>query len=229
MLKILQTLIALFFISSIFGQITFSPEKITLLGNPTEELITFKVDLTNSGAADVQLYWKLEKGENFPTNWATQVCDFQLCYGENIDQMSTAIPNTLKAGETRDFKIYLLPKNMEGDGDLTLTIYDDEAFSNEVVKLTTNQVTVSTTTSIKDLQNNDIKIYPNPSSEYFQMTNDEKVTKVIIYNLAGKTIKELNHFMGKSQNIDFLRSGMYLVRLFDTRSELIKTMRLQKN
>lgn len=229
MVKILQTFITLLFFNTVFGQIAFSPEQITILGNPSEELITFKVDLTNNGSEDVQLFWKLAKGENFPSNWATQVCDFQLCYGENVDQISTALPNMLKAGETRDFKIYLLPYNTEGEADLTFSIFDDDNFSNEVVKMITNEIIISTTTSVKDIRNDDIKIYPNPSTEYFQMAHDDRVSKVIIYNLAGKTIKELNHYKGKSQNIDFLRSGMYLVRLFDSRSELIKTMRLQKN
>lgn len=229
MLKILQIFIALLFFNVVSGQIAFSPEQITILGNPSEELITFKVDLTNNGAEDVQLFWKLSKGDNFPEEWATQICDFQLCYGENVDQISTALPNTLKAGETRDFKIYLLPYNTEGEGDLSFSIFDDDGFANEVVKLTTNEIIISTTTSVKEVRDLDIKIYPNPSNDYFQMTHDDKVSKVIIYNLAGKTIKELNHYKGKSQNIDFLRSGMYLVRLFDSRSELIKTMRLQKN
>ena len=229
MLKILQILIALLFFNVVSGQIAFSPEQITILGNPSEELITFKVDLTNNGAEDVQLFWKLSKGDNFPAEWATQICDFQLCYGENVDQISTALPNTLKAGETRDFKIYLLPYNTEGEGDLSFSIFDDDGFANEVVKLTTNEIIISTTTSVKEVRDLDIKIYPNPSNDYFQMTHDDKVSKVILYNLAGKTIKELNHYKGKSQNIDFLRSGMYLVRLFDSRSELIKTMRLQKN
>lgn len=229
MVRYLQTLITLFFITIVSGQITFDPETITIVGNPSDDLITFKVDLTNNHSEDVQLYWKLAKEDNFPEEWATQVCDFNLCYDENIDQIVTSLPNTLKAGETRDFKIYLLPKNTEGESELTFSIFDDEALNNEIITLKSDKVLVSTTTSIKNIGKDDLKIYPNPSSEYFQISNDDKVSKVIIYNIAGKTIKELSHYKGKSQNIDFLRSGMYLIRLFDRKSELIKTMRLQKN
>jgi hypothetical protein len=229
MVKILYILIAFLSINTAFGQITYSPEEITILGNPSEELITFKLDLTNTGSEDEMLYWKLEKEVGFPSQWATQICDFNLCYGENIDEIATSLPNVLKSGETRDFKIYLLPNNFEGEGKLIFRIYKDAGLSDEIITLETNQITVSTTTSIKNIQVNDIKIYPNPSSEYFQITNDEKISKIILYNMAGKTIRELNHYRGQSQNIDFLKRGIYLVRLFNDRSELIKTMRIQKN
>lgn len=229
MVRTLHILIALFAIHTAFGQITYSPEAITILGNPSEELITFKVDLTNSGAEDEMLFWRLEKDMDFPSLWATQICDFNLCYGENIDEIATSLPNVLKAGETRDFKIYLLPNSTEGEGKLTFRIYKDAGFSDEIIKLETNQITVSTTTSVKNIEVEDIKIYPNPSAEYFQITNDEKISKIILYNMAGKTIRELNHYRGQSQNIDFLKRGIYLVRLFNDRAELIKTMRIQKN
>ena len=220
----------LFLISfSGFGQLSYSPEVLDIFGSPSEDLITFKIDLTNNSSDDVEFFWSLKKNESFPSEWQTQICDFNLCYAENVDQINTELPNTIKAGETRDLKIYLLPNGTQGESSLTLTLYSDIELNNEILVLASNSVLVSGSTSVNDKVKEKLIIYPNPTSDYFKISEDSEVNKVAIYNIAGKELKRFDHYPGQIHNVESLRKTLYLVRLFDKRGEIIKALRLSKN
>ena len=216
--------------SSLAGaaQLSFNPEAIDISGKPSEEIIIVPSDLTNSGDQDITFYWKLEKDGGFPSNWQTQICDFRLCYGEDVDESNPQLPNTIKAGETKDIKVYLLPNGVEGSSSLKLTLYSDTLFSDELISLSTASIQISNTTSTLDNAPQNLIIYPNPTSDYFQVSNDSRISKVVIYNIVGKEIKRYNHTPGKQHNVESLRNGLYLVRLFDSKGEIVKALRLSK-
>lgn len=211
-----------------FGQLSYSPEVLDIFGSPSEDLITFKIDLTNTSAEDLDFYWSLSKSESFPSEWQTQICDFNLCYAENVDLINTELPNTIKAGETRDIKIYLLPNRTQGESSLTLTLYSDKELSNEILVLASNSVMVTGSTAVSDKVKEKLIIYPNPTSDYFKISEDSEVGKVAIYNIAGKELKRFDHYPGQIHNVESLRKTLYLVRLFDDRGEIIKSLRLSK-
>ena len=217
-------------ISTLIGaaQLSFNPEAIDITGQPSEEIIIVPSDLTNNSNEDINFYWRVEKDGSFPSEWQTQICDFRLCYGEDVDESNPQLPNTIKAGETKDIKVYLLPNETEGSSSLVLTLYSDTLFQNKLVSLSTASMQISNTTSTIDNPGEDLVIYPNPTSDYFQVRNDNRISKVVIYNIVGKEIKRFNHVPGKQHNVESLRNGLYLVRLFDSKGEIIKALRLSK-
>lgn len=217
-------------ISTIAGaaQLSFNPEAIDIIGKPSEDLIIVPSALTNNGNENVVFYWKLERDAAFPSSWQTQICDFRLCYGEDINSSNPELPNTIKAGETMDMKVYLLPHGTEGESSLELTLYSDTEFTEELITLKTASMSISNTTSIFDQEEKELIVYPNPTSDYFQVGNDSRVKKIIVYNIVGKEIKRFNHVAGKQHNVESLRKGLYLVRLFDGKGEILKALRLSK-
>ena len=217
-------------ISTVAGaaQLSFNPEAIDITGKPSEEIIIVPSDLTNNGTQDVVFYWKVEKNASFPSAWKTQICDFRLCYAEDVDESNPELPNTIKAGETKEISVYLLPNGEEGESSLKLTLYADPAFTDDLISLNTSTMRVDNTTSIFNQKKEELIIFPNPTSDYFQVGNDSRIKKVVIYNIVGKEIKRFNHTPGKQHNVESLRKGLYLVRLFDSSGEIVKALRLSK-
>lgn len=83
-------------------------------------------------------------------------------------------------------------------------------------------------TSIQDPVVVSIKVYPNPTADFFKINNDKEVAKVGIYNLVGKQIAVVDHEEGQQHDVSAYRKGIYLIRLIDARGELIKSIRLSK-
>jgi hypothetical protein len=210
------------------AQLVFSPDMIDITGTPSEDLITVKSDLTNTGDTDVTFYWSVVKPHDFPSLWQTQICDFILCYGENVDMINPELPNVIKAGETRDMKVYLLPHGMQGESSLELTLYADASLTNALVSLPTNSISISNSTSVIDDVDEGLILYPNPTTDYFKISEDTRVKTIVMSNIVGKVIKRFNHQEGQSHSVETLSNGIYILRLFDAKGEVIKALRLSK-
>lgn len=83
-------------------------------------------------------------------------------------------------------------------------------------------------TSQTELQssNASLELFPNPTTDMFFVKNDENVSKVIVYNIIGKEIKQYIHTKGKGYSVGSYDSGIYIVRLFDSRNKVLKVSRL---
>ncbi len=76
----------------------------------------------------------------------------------------------------------------------------------------------------------DIKIYPNPTTDYINFDNESgKVERVIIYSLVGRKVKEYKANDGKNTyDVTDLSNGMYLIQLTGADNKVIKTQRINK-
>jgi len=206
-----------------FGQISITPEELILSANG-EESIYFDIEINNEGA-DTELYWRVEPSDDFPSNWTGQVCDINLCYGWGSYQSSPSAPNAIGEGETIKFSLKvrdIASEPMNGSSYMILKLYDDPEFTNEVgstsaPKTSTNNIDVSNTV-----------LFPNPTSDAFQIKNDASISQIKIYNIVGREILAINHTQGTAHDISDLRTGMYLVRLEDKNGKVVKAMRLSK-
>lgn len=75
----------------------------------------------------------------------------------------------------------------------------------------------------------DFKVYPNPTVDYFQITNGSNIKKVVVYNMFGKEVKSYFHYNNAQHEVSDLKSGMYIVKLIDERNKVIKSIKLHKN
>lgn len=79
-----------------------------------------------------------------------------------------------------------------------------------------------------DIQNDNIKIYPNPTKNYVYV-NGKQITSGKLYNIQGILIRsisisDLNHRI----NISNLPKGIYLLNLVNTNGEIIKSEKIFK-
>ena len=73
-----------------------------------------------------------------------------------------------------------------------------------------------------------IRIYPNPATEYIGLQNGASVQRVRIVNLLGRTVKEFEAEADKQYRIADLPRGNYLVQLVDNQQKILTTKRLSK-
>lgn len=79
-------------------------------------------------------------------------------------------------------------------------------------------------------QKTDIKVYPNPATNYIEFQNPEdKVKRVVVYNLVGRPIRRMSATSGKNwYDVSDLSRGMYLIQLLDAKGTVITTKRINK-
>lgn len=103
-------------------------------------------------------------------------------------------------------------------------IYKRALSTTEIQNLHT---TISSVGFNKDM-NNQISIYPNPSSTYLNIKINEeiKINKIEIFNLSGQKInsKTFNDFENNEQiDINQLKEGNYLLKIFDNQNNFTTT------
>jgi len=81
-------------------------------------------------------------------------------------------------------------------------------------------------TSSADTPN--IRIYPNPATDYIELSENSKVAKIILFNLVGREMKRFNAFTGQKYYVGDLERGLYLVQLLDKDDQTIVTQRVSK-
>lgn len=59
----------------------------------------------------------------------------------------------------------------------------------------------------------EFKVYPNPFAEYIQISNASELSKLVITNIAGQSVKEVINPAGKIQ-LNELRSGIYFISMY---------------
>jgi len=82
--------------------------------------------------------------------------------------------------------------------------------------------------SAKSFINKELKVFPNPATNFIQIKESSKVGAIIIYNLIGRKIKNFTPVKDKAYQITDLPKGMYLIQLLDFSGKVLSTQRLSK-
>lgn len=171
----------------------------------------------NSGHA-VTLRW-VRVVESEPAEWATTVCDKNLCYSpETASQVFTLGVDSMSL-----MKLNVFPNNMDGEGKYQILVYDvsDSANTNAVM----NVDAVAEVTGISGIIGEVVSIYPNPAKGvlYMNLDGSKHITSVDIHNIVGQKVKTVNFEEGvKSVAIPVadLKKGIYFLRIFSNGKEI---------
>jgi hypothetical protein len=171
----------------------------------TETKVTLKFDYAGVVAGDTfewQLFKALADGS---PDWGS---------GRNIAYKTAIVPPKVGTGtETIEFDVYNTPVVGEiftWTGKITLGSNSSDVGYNN----TGNLVTISNTASVNDFNNLRIGVYPNPSSDFINISNDNlSIKNVQIYNVIGKKVADVNVQNNETIKIDIsnFSIGIYLV------------------
>jgi len=185
---------------------------------------THYIEVTNTSNKVLNLLWK-RKVDFITDGWNTMICDVNLCYAPSTNEVAKT--STVAAGATVEFKVLVQPNEIPGEAKVTLTIFEDGNETNtNTVDVYFNGKTVST----KNLTEfSDLKLYPNPVTESFNLSRTDGLGKAVIYNIVGKQLKAFDlKNSSKNYNVSDLPAGMYIIRIFTDGGKVAKTLRFNK-
>ncbi len=240
-----QILLSLFILIS-FGlnaQIQYSPAETTLdtIVELSDEFISAKIlaSLENNTNDPVSLRFEISSNDA-PSQWEVQLCvndDTGGCFSWGIASNINAgigidIPLNIVDNGSSIMDLALRPRGVLGCGsyDVTITTVDDPS---TVLATGTYNFKINTDPNCETVSTNDfdkaaIKIFPNPTNDYFTITDNNYVRDIEIFNIVGKRMK-INSFQnGQAVNVTSYPNGLYLVRMLGKNGEILKTTRLTK-
>lgn len=221
---ILSTILFAFAITISSAQmVTFGDTLLVAEGLYTDDEVEDHTAMTNVTQGELNLRWERESDDGTgPEEWDSWVCTVP---GNCGLPGTDGLDFTIAAGEVGEFQYHIRPNGVPGIGTFTINIINTA--NAEVLQ------TITVTADLSALNTNEIeaaqiKMFPNPTSDQFQLSNNEIVDQVVIYNILGKQVKTFganvqNYFVGD------LPKGLYMVQLNDIDSNSTKTMKLKKN
>lgn len=209
----------------------FSADTLYLTGDPNNfEVVghAYVINLTNQMLA---IRWEKED-ISFAQDWEAAICDNNNCYGTNVNSnvdpaLPIDIPVMLEPGDTSIIDVHLYPHGERGLGyvNVVITPADNPTIVYGEMYYIFNVGAVS---SVSELYLPEYNVFPNPVLDYFQLTNDEFVDKVELYNALGRKVNDFTATPKERYNIANLPGGLYLANLKDKSGKTIQTVRLIK-
>jgi hypothetical protein len=230
----MKRLILCFFLFQVFAvglwaqaSLTITPANFSMTGHPSSNDVSFHIEVKNNSNFDAFILWT-RVVESAPAGWLTWICDKNLCYLPTADACSPAMPNILAPGEKMDFQIHVNPAAIEGTTpyEIVFMDYEDPTI---ILGKATGQVTISNTVSTKNnIAQSNLSVYPNPTSDYFQVSETPGLKYIELFNIVGNKVRSFDAYPQKQYAVSDLTEGIYLVRLLTSSGKVIKTIRLSK-
>jgi hypothetical protein len=191
----------------------------------------------NNSADAVELRWEVTE-MNVPEEWQAQLCDNNNCYAfgqySNIDaSVGLDVPVVLEAGESSLLDLGVRHKGVAGCGTyqvkVTTTADTSTVLASATYELKANvDANCEALVSNKNLEISKLKVFPNPTYDYFTITDNTLVREIQIFNIVGKRMANIAFQNGNAINVMSLPNGLYLVRMLDSDQNILKTTRLTK-
>ena len=214
--------------------LAFAQSGITVTPNPVEVEVSAAEDdveahnfINNGTAGEVQLRW-VRISEDMPAEWESWVCDNNLCYGPSTNETPSNRPVIIAGNQNGIMIMHVDPNNVPGVGTIMLEITDfnDHSIVIDTAIYIFNAMTVSTSELEQEVES--LSIFPNPTTDYIQLSNNTIVDQVVIYNVLGKRMLDYRYEPGRHYDVAGLPAGFYLVSLVNREEGILKTLRLQK-
>ncbi len=199
--------------------------------DPFFEIVGYAT-VTNVSDAPLSVRWQRLLPSNLPLGWEVLVCDNVQCYppfvSSNImPEFDLNAPIVLAPGATSNLDVHVRPNQFPGSASIRLQLTAG-ADTTVLASGSYNISAVLTSSSNYTAQAQDVKIFPNPASDYFQLSPGHKINRVVVYNTLGRQVRAYDAYDGRRYySLAGLADGMYLVSLFDSKG-MVKTLRLIK-
>ncbi|MBK8701749.1 MAG: T9SS type A sorting domain-containing protein [Saprospiraceae bacterium] len=229
-MRILYTLTILLAFTAVRSQISMTPSTLSVIVSEEIPEYVYNITVTNSASAPTSLWWKVQKAAGFPSAWETYTCDLNQCYLPGLEECPASKPNVIPANTTVSFTYHFDPNGSVGQGKVWFQLYSDKSFKTLVAETDPEGTIIAdkTLNTKYTSPSSDLKLFPNPTDDYFIIKNDNGVAKVGIFNIVGKEMVTYRHTPGNSYDVSDLSRGIYIVRLLDNRGKTIKSIRLSK-
>ena len=227
-----QTLLSflyLFFLVRLTAQVSLSisPDFVQISADPMQfETVAHSYFHNTSETDTLTVRWVRIK-EDLSPMWQSAICDVNACYATTQDSTPDVNYLVLAPGDSSMLDVHIRPNGMEGSAEVIVAI---EEVGNPDNRVEATYVFNDSTTPTADVSHSfSASIFPNPAVDYFQLSEYESVSQVVIYNLAGSEVQAFYDIQsGTKFNISGLQRGLYLVKVMNVRQDVLTTLRLNK-
>ncbi len=201
------------------------------IGTDPDDVVA-SAHITNNTSDTIYMKWERIVNDK-PECWETAVCDVDLCYYFTINSVEFELPPNLEDGEML-VHAYTggapgeTPTIGEAEVVVRLSNLNDPADTLILEYYFTVTGSGSCVTSVSSAERETLKIYPNPTADYFHLTETQEIQQLVIYNILGNRVRTFDVNGNQNYNIDDLPNGVYLVGMIDREYETLKTVMLQK-
>lgn len=214
-----------------YGQVTvtITPGIVNSAVNPDSFEIKGKATLKNTSGQTKRFVWQ-RNIISLPSAWQALVCDVNQCWTSGVSVSPDTI--VLAANGTSNLDVYIRPNHVSGAATIELKVTEVGNTANTVTGRYLFATSTSTRETPKSYSNSNIpvKIYPNPTTDYFMLTdNNDVVDRVVIYNIIGRQVRAYKAVDNFKYSVNDLPEGIYIIRLLNNSGNTVKTIRLNKS
>lgn len=245
-----QVILLSFFLLASFGFVKAQDYEITPNDTTKDTLVDLsdmfisakiKSDIINNTGGDVELRWEIVQTDG-PDDWQVQLCvnnESGGCFSWDVLSNTAAtlpnpIPLQIDGNDQSIFDIGVRPRGVAGCSTYEIRVapFDDQ--TNIVVvgtyhfRFNVDANCEALVSSNDNFDKSQVKIFPNPTTDYFTITDNPYVNSVEIFNIVGKQMAVTPFQNGDAINVAGFPNGLYLVRMLDDEGAVLKTTRLTK-
>ena len=205
--------------------LTLSPNPAEISGDVTESILQPKAYLKNISADTLRLFWK-RTIDDMPREWDAAVCDQNSCYPPNRDIAPDDSPMILAPGDSTNLYVQVKHNDVVGTASIRLEVFPVGFPDSILITGTYNFELILSSTDYIELETK--ALYPNPSSNYFQLLLPENEGQLEIYSSAGILLKNFKVANQNTYDIADLPKGVYFVKWLRTDLKKVKAIKLVK-
>jgi len=213
---------------------------------PAEVKQTFKVNISDPSLSlevyssienlstkdTLKLKWKRRELDR-PSAWLTQVCDGVECFipivSSNIDPaLGLNAPFILPPKAKVGFIFYVLPNQVAGNGKFAINFSSVSKPDSILTSMNFDVTVQNLTTNTNDLDfAANVQVFPNPASDYFNLSYTEGIEQIVVQNQIGVVVRVYLAESGQRYSLGGLPDGMYYLTLIN-QSRQKKVIKLVK-
>lgn len=212
-----------FMITVLFSQTGFSvyPAAATIkVDDPDREYVTHGY-VINTSDSELKLRW-VKNVQSKPEVSEAAICDNVVCWLPSRNESDFVIAK----GDSSNFDFHYYPNGNAGNAVYKVMIKEIAAPANKSEMTFT--INDATSNSLEFPGQEEVRVFPNPATDYFSVYGLEQLKEVVVINLVGQEVRRYKASLKAKYNVSDLMRGLYLIRLIDNKEKVIKTVRLSK-
>lgn len=213
MKHILSTVIVLIFVINLNlraqSLLQFDADSVSTEVNATHSENELPNYYKNNSSGTLATRWEKEI-IILPKQWSIpQICDNNLCYGPAVFSKTV----NLDAGQKSLLKIVAQPNSQDSCALIKMTIRIDG--TNEILDQAyyyyISRGCEFNVASSKTLRLENLNVYPNPSSDYIQLSNTKLIKELKIYNASGNILDQYYNYNKGLIDVKRYSNGNYYI------------------
>jgi Secretion system C-terminal sorting domain len=224
-----------------FGLTSDPSDTVNVTIASTASVYSDVINLTGSG---ISFKWRVI-ATDFPSDWLTatafSLCDNNVCRSNSGDALwnssmgsgtsyTTTYPSNTAHRDTGSYDILMdLTSASAGSHYVTISMQDEGSGYSKNLTYVINKFPASVATVGNN--DNNVQLYPNPARDEVNLVFDaiSDIKTISIYNIIGRVVN-VYKVNGTSANlsIENIPSGIYFVRLMNSRGEAVVTRKFTK-